>query len=183
MSVIFTFTVADFKFLHCWAQGSFCVYWKAVPCLPSLPSEWPTKHFWRFFGMPVIFTVADFKFWGICLVNISGKMPIHYVWALPSATNGYSPQVILGQIITVTIVSAPIINSCFSYSTRWESQRAQSSPWPISAPVLNSGSIKQGKKKQININKCAGLSRDWVGGKKLFMCFFRVIPFGGEENT
>ena len=39
--------------------------------------------------------------------------------------------------------------------------------------------IYQGKKKHININKFAGLSRDWVGAKKLFMCFFRVIPYGG----
>ena len=28
------------------------------------------------FWMPVIFTVADFKFWGICLVNISVRMVI-----------------------------------------------------------------------------------------------------------
>ena len=27
------------------------------------------------------------------------------------------------------------------------------------------------KEKQINRNKCGGLSRDWVGGKILFMCF------------
>ena len=41
----------------------------------------------------------------------------------------------------------------------------------------------QGKKKHININKFAGLSRDWVGAKNLFMCFFRAIPYGGEKNT
>ena len=29
----------------------------------------------------------------------------------------------------------------------------------------------QGKKKHININKFAGLSRVWVGGKILFICF------------
>ena len=40
----------------------------------------------------------------------------------------------------------------------------------------------QGKKKHININKFAGLSRDWVGAKILFMCFFRVIPYGGEKT-
>ena len=39
-----------------------------------------------------------------------------------------------------------------------------------------------GKKKHININKFAGLSRDWVGAKNLFMCFFRVIPYGGEKH-
>ena len=38
--------------------------------------------------------------------------------------------------------------------------------------------LSQGKKKHININKFAGLSRDWVGAKNLFMCFFRVIPYG-----
>ena len=42
----------------------------------------------------------------------------------------------------------------------------------------------QGKKKHININKFAGLSRDWVGAKNLFSCFFfRVSPYGGEKNT
>ena len=41
----------------------------------------------------------------------------------------------------------------------------------------------QGKKKHININKFAGLSGDWVGAKKLFMCFFfRVIPYGGGKT-
>ena len=43
-------------------------------------------------------------------------------------------------------------------------------------------SLSQGKKKHISINKCAGLSQDWVGVKKLFMCFFRVIPYGGEKH-
>ena len=40
----------------------------------------------------------------------------------------------------------------------------------------------QGKKKHIHINKFAGLSRDWVGAKKLFMCFFQVIPYGREKT-
>ena len=40
----------------------------------------------------------------------------------------------------------------------------------------------QGKKKHININKFAGLSRDWAGAKILFMCFFGVIPYGGEKT-
>ena len=34
----------------------------------------------------------------------------------------------------------------------------------------------------ININIFAGLSRDWMGTKILFMCFFRVIPSGGEKH-
>ena len=42
--------------------------------------------------------------------------------------------------------------------------------------------LNQGKKKHVNINKFAGLSRDWVGPKILFMCFFRVIPYGGEKT-
>ena len=42
--------------------------------------------------------------------------------------------------------------------------------------------VDQGKKKHININKFSGLSRDWVGAKNLFMCFFRVIPYGGEKT-
>ena len=40
----------------------------------------------------------------------------------------------------------------------------------------------QGKKKHININKFAGLSRDRVGAKILFMCFLGVILMG-EKNT
>ena len=40
-----------------------------------------------------------------------------------------------------------------------------------------------GKEKHININKFVGLSRDWVGAKNLFMCFFvRVIPSGGDKT-
>ena len=45
--------------------------------MPRLPSEWPTYKSKGFFGALVIFTVADFKFWPICLVNISvGMVPI-----------------------------------------------------------------------------------------------------------
>ena len=40
----------------------------------------------------------------------------------------------------------------------------------------------QGKKKHININKFAGLSRDWVGAKILFMCVFGSFPMR-EKNT
>ena len=41
----------------------------------------------------------------------------------------------------------------------------------------------QGEEKQhININKFAGLSRDWAGGKILFMFFFHVIPYWGEKT-
>ena len=40
----------------------------------------------------------------------------------------------------------------------------------------------QGKKKHININKFAELFRDWVGAEKLFMCFVRAIPYGGEKT-
>ena len=36
--------------------------------------------------------------------------------------------------------------------------------------------------KHININKCAGLSRDWVGVKKLFMCFFFRSFLMGEKK-
>ena len=32
------------------------------------------------------------------------------------------------------------------------------------------------------INKFAGLSRDWLGGKFLFTCCFRVIPYGAEKH-
>ena len=39
-----------------------------------------------------------------------------------------------------------------------------------------------GKDKHININKLPELSRVWVGGKYCFMCFFRVIPYGGEKH-
>ena len=50
------------------------------------------------------------------------------------------------------------------------------SRWKIGAPQ------NQGKKKHININKFAGLSWVWVGGKILLMCFFWVIPYGGEKT-
>ena len=43
------------------------------------------------------------------------------------------------------------------------------------------GTTPQGKKhkhKQI-----CGIFPDWVGAKKLFMCFFGVIPYGAEKNT
>ena len=42
--------------------------------------------------------------------------------------------------------------------------------------------ISQGKNKHININKSAGLSRDWVGGKKYDFVFRGVIPYGGEKT-
>ena len=50
----------------------------------------------------------------------------------------------------------------------------------LKRPICTSNN--QGKDKHININKFAGLSRDWAGGKILFMCFFRVIPYGGEKT-
>ena len=40
----------------------------------------------------------------------------------------------------------------------------------------------QGKTKHININKCAGLSRDCVGGKCLFMCFFFFSLWGRKTH-
>ena len=41
-----------------------------------------------------------------------------------------------------------------------------------------------GKEKTQKDKQFAGLSRDWVGAKILFMCFFfRAIPYGGEKNT
>ena len=43
-------------------------------------------------------------------------------------------------------------------------------------------SIHWGKKTHINTMKFRGLSRDGVGGKKLFVCFLGVTPCGGETN-
>ena len=40
----------------------------------------------------------------------------------------------------------------------------------------------QGKKKHININKFAGLSRDWLGAKNLFMCFFGSFLMGEKKH-
>ena len=40
-----------------------------------------------------------------------------------------------------------------------------------------------GKEKHININKFAGLSRDWVGAENLFMCFFSGHSLWGRKNT
>ena len=39
-----------------------------------------------------------------------------------------------------------------------------------------------GKEKHVNINKFAGLSRDWVGAKILFMCFFFGSFLRGEKT-
>ena len=36
-------------------------------------------------------------------------------------------------------------------------------------------------KKHMNINKFAGLSRDWVGAKKLFMCFIGSFLLGEKH--
>ena len=44
-------------------------------------------------------------------------------------------------------------------------------------------SFPQGKKKHININKFAGLSRDWVGAKIYFMCFISGHSLWGRKNT
>ena len=44
--------------------------------------------------------------------------------------------------------------------------------------------VDQGKIEHININKFAGLSRDWVGAKILFMCFFSSgHSLWGRKNT
>ena len=40
----------------------------------------------------------------------------------------------------------------------------------------------QGKKIHININKFAGLSRDWVGAKILFMCFLGSFLMGEKKH-
>ena len=42
--------------------------------------------------------------------------------------------------------------------------------------------VFQGKKKHININKLAGLSRDWVGAKILFMCFLGHSLWGRKNH-
>ena len=41
---------------------------------------------------------------------------------------------------------------------------------------------RAGKEKYININKIAGLSRDWVGDKILFMCFFKSVLMGEKKH-
>ena len=68
---------------------------------------------------------------------------------------------------------------------RWpEFRRKRESLEPLltaMVQVLPSLTVRE-RKKHININKFAGLSRDWGGAKKLFMCFFRVIPYGGEKH-
>ena len=43
-------------------------------------------------------------------------------------------------------------------------------------------SFFSGKEKHININKFAGLSRDWVGAKNLFMCFFGSFLMGEKKH-
>ena len=43
-----------------------------------------------------------------------------------------------------------------------------------------SPTVREREKK--HVNKFAGLFRDWFGARNLFMCFFRVIPYGGEKH-
>ena len=40
----------------------------------------------------------------------------------------------------------------------------------------------QGRERQININKLGRLSRDWVAGIILSICFSGVIPYGGGNT-
>ena len=40
-----------------------------------------------------------------------------------------------------------------------------------------------GKEKHVNINKFAGLSRDWARGKILFLCFFEGHSLWGTKNS
>ena len=54
--------------------------------------------------------------------------------------------------------------------------------WCRDTRTVTSARDIQGKKKHININKFAGLSRDWGVPKRLFMCFFQVIPYGGGKH-
>ena len=51
----------------------------------------------------------------------------------------------------------------------------------VTATVLICAATFRERKKHMNINSFAGLSRDWVGGKIFFMCFW-VIPYGGEKH-
>ena len=45
------------------------------------------------------------------------------------------------------------------------------------------GKLLGGEKKPLNITSLAGLSRDWVGVNKWFVCFcFNSFPCGEEEN-
>ena len=48
----------------------------------------------------------------------------------------------------------------------------------LGAPPPPHTRLRERKKR---INKCAGLSWDWVGGKKLFMCFFSGHSLWGEK--
>ena len=47
----------------------------------------------------------------------------------------------------------------------------------VDAQAFVQTTLYQGKKKHININKSAGLSRDWVGANNLFMCVFFLGSF------
>ena len=57
--------------------------------------------------------------------------------------NRYTPQIILGEElwIAVTVLAMPQTNSCYSYSSRWNSERTHKSPQPITVTVLNFGGI------------------------------------------
>ena len=64
----------------------------------------------------------------------------------------------------------------------WETNTRNTSQTVLGHRPKKRFAFAQEKKKHININKFAGLSRDWVGAKNLFMCFFRVIPYGGGKT-
>ena len=60
--------------------------------------------------------------------------------------------------------------------------RPKSSPGP-DPDSLENGFKKSSRKKKTHKHKqIRGIVPDWVGGKILFMCFFRLIPCGGEKK-
>ena len=52
---------------------------------------------------------------------------------------------------------------------------------PSAKTTLLETTLLQGE-KHININKCAGLSQDWVGGQNIFMCFFSGHSLWGRKK-
>ena len=90
-----------------------------------------------------------------------------------------------GRAVIISIVRwnlRPVIFGVDLWAWRLSCRNSKQSQVPMKLAQPFPCPRIQEKKKHININKFAGLSQDWGGAKNLFMCFFRVIPYGGKNT-
>ena len=113
---------------------------------------------------------------GIC----DGRMPLS-----TGQTNTVPPK--RCYIPCLAQARSKLRNTCMTVRCRSPDGQRHRKPFPpISVPPIKripTKHLNQRKKKHININKFAGLSWDWVGGKNMFMCFFGGSFLAGEKNT